>query len=44
MCGKPGHKSNECLRRRQVNIADYEDVDKVKIEIKLEDSDFVEEH
>ena len=28
----------------QVNIADYENEDEVKIETKLEDSDFVKEH
>ena len=32
MCGEPGHKSNECLKRRQVNMADYEGEDDVQIE------------
>ena len=43
-CDELGHKSNECQRRRQVNIADYESEDEVKIETELEDSDFVKEH
>ena len=44
MRGGPEHKSNECPRRRQINMADYEDEDKVKIETEYEDSDFAEEH
>jgi len=42
-CGEPRHKSNECLKRRPVNMADYEDEDEVLIETESEDSDFVEE-
>ena len=34
-CGESGYKSNECPRRREVNTADYEDEDEVKIEIEL---------
>jgi len=30
-----GHKSNECPKRRQVNIADYEEEDEVQIETEL---------
>ena len=43
-CGEPEHKSNVCPRRRQINMADYEDEDNVEIETELEDSDFAEEH
>jgi len=42
--GEPGHKPNECPRRRQVNMVDYEDEDEVKIETEPEDSVFAEEH
>ena len=31
-------------KRKQVNMADYEDEDEVQIETKSEDSDFTEEH
>ena len=31
-CDKPRHKSNECLKRRQVNMASYEEKDDVLIE------------
>jgi len=41
-CGEPEHKSKECPRRRQVNMADYEDEE--KIETEAEDSDFAEEY
>ena len=40
----PKHKSNKCPRRRQVNMADYEDEDEVKIKTEPENSDFAEEH
>jgi len=30
--GEPRHKSNECSKRHQVNIADYEEEDEVEIE------------
>ena len=43
-CRKPEHKSNECPKRRQVNMTDYEKKDIVLIETELEDSNFVEEH
>ena len=43
MCGEPAHKSNECPRRRQVNMVDYED-EEVTIEIELKDSAFAEQH
>ena len=42
-CVKPRHKSNECLKRRPVNMVDYEDEDEVLIETEQEDSNFVEE-
>ena len=41
--GEPGHMSNECPKRRPVNMADYEDEDEVLIGTELEDSNFVEE-
>ena len=37
-CGEPGHKSNECPKRRQVNMADYEREDEVEIRTEPEDS------
>jgi len=36
--------SNECSKRRPVNIADYEEEDDVIIETEPKDSDFIEEH
>ena len=39
--GEPGHRSNECHKRRPINMADYEDEDEVLIETKPEDSYFV---
>ena len=41
---KSGHKSNECSKRKQVNMADYEDEDEVQIETEPEDFDFTKEH
>jgi len=41
-CGEPEHKFNECPKRRQVNMTDYEE-DDVLIEIQSENSDFREE-
>ena len=43
MCEEPGHRSNECLKRKQVNIANYRDEGGVVIEEAIE-SDFAEEH
>ena len=42
MCGDPGYKTNECPKKRQVNMADYED--DVKFKTEPEDFDFAEEH
>ena len=42
--GEPGHRSNECPKRKQVNIVDYgDDEERVMIE-EASDSDFAEEH
>ena len=42
-CEEPGHRSNECPKRRQGNIADYEDDGEEKVEIEeLNNSDFSE--
>ena len=44
-CGEFGHKSNDCPKRKQVNIADYEDDEDEKFEIEeLNNSDFADEH
>ena len=43
-CGEPGHRSNECPKRKQVNMSDYEDDREEEIEIEeRNDSDFAEE-
>jgi len=42
-CGKPGHKSNEYPKRRQVNMTDYEGENKMQIETEAKDFDFAEE-
>jgi len=42
--GEPGHRSNECPKRKQVNIVDYGDEDEgVRIEV-ASYSNFIEEH
>ena len=43
-CDEPEHRSNECSKRRPVNILDYEEEEDVLIETKLEDPNFAEEH
>jgi len=43
-CGEHGHKSNECSKKRQVNMTDYEGKDRVEIVTESEDTDFVEEY
>jgi len=42
-CGEPDHRSNECPKKRQVKMADYEG-ENVQIETDPEDSNFVKEH
>jgi len=43
-CGELGQRSNECPKRRQDNMADYEDDGEEEAEIEdLNDSDFSEE-
>jgi len=42
MYGEPGRKSTECLKRRQLNMADDEEEDNVLIEIEPKNSDFIE--
>jgi len=42
-CGKPTHKSNECPKKRPVNITDYEDEHDELIETEPDDFKFVEE-
>ena len=42
--GEPGHRSNECLNRKQVNMTDYEREDEMEIETEPEDFDFAEEY
>jgi len=41
-CGEFGHKSNQCPKRKQVNIVDYEE-EEFEIE-ELNDFYFAEEH
>ena len=44
-CGEPEHRSNECPKRKQVNMADYENNEEEGFEIEeLNDFDFAEEH
>ena len=43
-CEEPGHTSNDCPKRRFVNVADYEEKADVLIETEPEDSNFVEGH
>jgi len=42
-CGEPEHRSNECPKRKQVNITNYKDEKGVVIK-KASDSDFAEKH
>ena len=43
-CEEPEHRSNECPKRKQVNMTNYEDDGKKEVEIeKLNDLDFAEE-
>jgi len=43
-CGEHGHRFNECPKRRQINLADYEDEGEEEVEIEdLDESDFAEE-
>jgi len=37
-CGESGHKSNECPKRKQVNMADYEEEEEGELEIDPDDS------
>jgi len=42
-CGEPEHKSNECPKRRQVNMIDYKEDEEEELEIEeSNDSDFAE--
>ena len=44
MCEKPGYRSNECLKRRKVNLVNYEDDGEEEVEIEnLDESVFAEE-
>ena len=44
-CGEPEHRSNECLKRKQVNMAaDYGDEDEGVMIKDASDSDFAEEY
>ena len=43
-CGEPGHKINECPKRKQVHMTNYEDDGKEEVKIEeLNDSNFAEE-
>jgi len=43
-CDESRHRSNECPKKRPVNVADHEEKNDVLTEIELEDYDFTEEH
>ena len=42
--GESRHKSNECSKRKQVNVANYEEEDDVLVKIEQKDSDFIKEY
>ena len=43
-CGEPGYRSNECPKRKQVNVVDYGDEDEGVVIEDASDSDFVVEN
>jgi len=44
MCYRCGHKSNECPKRKQVNMVDCEEEEEEELEIDHDDSNIAEEH
>ena len=43
-CGETGHRSNECPKMKQANIADYRDEGEGVMIEEASDSDFAQEH